>query len=140
MLDAMSRKRRPLLSSLAVAMLAFGLAAPAFADIGPRPPRENKKVEIEPHRAPPMTPPPEAAPPEPAQPEVPAEAETPPETEPEAKAEIKTETETKPDSKKAEDSKTSGCSIEDDSERNILGLAALVLLISGASLRRRRRA
>jgi MYXO-CTERM domain-containing protein len=121
MLAAMQRTLGLLLPSFIVATLSIGFATPALADVppGPRPSPQPDPV----------------APPEPAPAPAPA-----PEVKTEPAPEAKTETppEAKPDAKKADDKKGGSCSIDDDGDRNVLGLAALVLLISGAALRRRR--
>ena len=134
MLARMLRKAKAIAPSLTVAALTLGLAAPAFADVAPGP-RERKTKTLEPHEAPPAE---LEAPPEP-------EPEAEPETEPapEAKPEVETKPEVKsePEPKKAEaakNEKSGSCSIDDGSQ-HLFGLAALVLLISGASLRRRSR-
>jgi hypothetical protein len=112
--------------SLTAAALVLGLAAPAFADVPPV--RERTTRTVEPHHAPPMTPPPvETPPPEVAAPQ----PETAPPSQPtpeEAKAEAKTAT----------DGKSGSCSIDADSDQTIAGFAALIMLIAGAALLGRR--
>ena len=73
----------------------------------------------------------------PPEPEPKVETPTPePEPKPEPEpAKTETKTETKSDAKT--DSKTSSCSIQSSDNGTLLGFAALVLLISGAALRRR---
>lgn len=55
-----------------------------------------------------------------------------PEPEPETK------TESKSDAKSDSKSKSGNCSVQTDNNQTVLGLAAFVLLISGAALRRRK--
>lgn len=129
---------------LVLAALLFGLAAPAFADVPPGP-RERKTRTVEGHHAPPMTPPLEEAPPPeveapPPETEAPAQpapenaaAPTPNAASPDAKTDAKT------DAKAATDSKSGSCSIDPDSEQTLGGIAALVMLIAGAGLTRRKR-
>jgi MYXO-CTERM domain-containing protein len=140
----MLRHAKTTAPSLTVAALLLGLAAPAFADVPPGP-RERNRRTVEAQHAPPMTPPLEEAPPpevEAPQPETapppeqapetavqPAPDAAPPQTQPAAKEEAKAAT----------DSKSGSCSIDAGSEQAITGIAALVMLIAGAGLRRRRR-
>jgi outer membrane biosynthesis protein TonB len=141
----MLRKAKIMAPSLAVAVLLLGLATPAFADVPPGP-RERTKRTIEPHEAPPMTPPleqmpppeveapqPETEPPSQQSPETaaqPTTAAAPPQAQPEAKGEAEAATA----------GKSGSCSIDADSEQAIAGVAALVMLIAGAGLTRRKRA
>ena len=113
MLRSMPRTLSILAPSL-VAALTLVTANSARADVAP--PEPEPKVE---------TPTPEPAKPEPE----PAKTETKTETKTDAKSE------TKSDGKA--DSKTSSCSIQSSDNGTLLGFAALVLLISGAALRRR---
>lgn len=138
MLAGMLRKLELLVPSLVAGTLVLGFSAPAFADVAPRRPREEPP-------APQPEPTPEPNTEAPEQPETEAEAPKPREglyevsdaEPPPEKAEAKPEA--KAEAKKAEDKKSGNCSIDDSDDRNILGLAALVLVISGAALRRRSR-
>lgn len=116
------------LPSLALAVLVFGLASPAFADVPPGP-RERTTRTVEPQKAPPMTPPREEQP-QPEQPQAPASAEPPtPQTAPPQAAD---------QAKTAKDEKSGSCSIAVGSEQDLGTLAALVVLVVGGSLLRRR--
>lgn len=128
----MLRQAKTLAPSLTLAAFLLGLAAPAFADVPPGP-REHTKRTIEPQRAPPMTPPLEQAPPPETAP--PPEAAPPPET-PTPVAAPQAQGETKDEAKAAKD-KSGSCSIDAGSEQALAGVAALVMLIAGAGLRRR---
>jgi MYXO-CTERM domain-containing protein len=75
----------------------------------------------------------DVAPPEPK--EVTSPAPDQPATKTETKTDAKTET--KSDTKSDTKTKSGNCSVESDNNQSVLGLAALVLLISAASLRRR---
>jgi len=131
----MLRSFARLAPSLAALALVLGSAAPALADLAPR--REHKKSTLEPHKPPPMEEPAEPSEVEaPPEPEPETEAEPEPKAEPEAKTETKPEAEPEPEAKA--ETKSGSCSITDDPERGLIGLAALVLVISGAGLRRRR--
>jgi hypothetical protein len=128
--------------SLAIAALLLGLAAPVFADVPPGP-REHNKRTIEPHKAPPMTPPLEEMPPpelEVPQPETEPSSQTAPTTAaqptPEA-APPQARSEANEDAKAATDGKSGSCSIDAGSEQTLAGIAGLIMLIAGAVLRRR---
>jgi len=96
---------------MVVAALLLGLAAPALADIQPENPKPEPAPEVE-------TPPPTET-----KTEAPADAKT--DAKSDAKSDAKAET------------KSGSCSVA-DGDRNLFVLAASVLLISGAALRRRR--
>lgn len=101
---------------------AVGLGSTAFADVPPGPPPR-------PHEEPPSPEPtPEQPPEEPPSPE--HVRERPPE-EPPQTADVKQD-----DTKKDDAKKSGNCSVRDDGH-DLLALAALVLLVSGAALRRR---
>jgi hypothetical protein len=134
----MLRQAKTMVPSLAVAAFLLGLAAPAFADVPPGP-REHTKRTIEPHKAPPMTPPLEETPP----PEVEAPQ---PETEPPSQQApdtaqplpLQAQPEAKEEAKAATDGKSGSCSIDADSEQALTGIAALAMLLAGAALLGRR--
>lgn len=71
----------------------------------------------------------DVAPPEPKEVTTPA---------PEQPAKTETKTDAKSDTKSDAETKSGNCSVETDNNQSVLGLAALVLLISGAALRRRK--
>jgi MYXO-CTERM domain-containing protein len=126
-------RQRVLARSLVLAAffaLAMGPAI-ALADIaGPEPrERERPQVEVEAIHAPPIEPPAEVAPE--VAPEVKAEAA------PELKAEVAPADAKKEDAKQEDAKKAGSCSMVDNDDR-VIGLAGLVLLISGFALRRRR--
>jgi outer membrane biosynthesis protein TonB len=135
----MLRQAKNTAPSLTLAALLFGLAAPAFADVPPGPPERNRRT-VESQHAPPLeeAPPPEVEAP-PPEAEVPAQptSENAAAPTPEVKTDPKTEA--KNDAKAATDSKSGSCSIDPDSEQTLGGIAALVMLIAGAGLTRRKR-
>jgi hypothetical protein len=108
----MPRTLSTLAPSLVFATLTFALANSARADVAPRRPQAS-----------------------PEQPETKTEPPAPTDTKTDAKTDVKTETKT--DAKAETKTDTSSCSIETNGDRTVLGLAALVLLISGTALRRR---
>lgn len=131
----MRRTVKTRVPALAVAALLLGLAAPASADVAPR--RERKTRTVESQHAPPMEQPaePEAEPP--AQQTPPSATATPDAAPPQDQAKSEPP-KAVAEVESAKTEKTGSCSIGEGSEQHLAGFAALLLLLCGASLRRRR--